>query len=166
MTKWPNFIDPQFLDANGTGGLVAAMGTVSGAIASVGSGAWALPGLIAPDSANISFSGMVATINLPAPWGVVSSSGVVVRAHGTLTGQDTTSYTVNFASLVPGTGSVTAYAAATIQQIQQNPFPVPGPPPGFPSYRSELRADRWLCIKRVHGQFNRHDERTGQRLVF
>jgi len=82
----------------------------------------------------VSFSGMVATIGLPSPWGIMSSGSVVVRAHGTQTSQDTQTYTVNFAPLVPASGSVTAYLAATITTIQQTPMPVPGPPPGHPAY--------------------------------
>lgn len=35
---------------------------------------------------------------------------------------------------MPGSGTVTAYLAATITQIQQNPFPLPGPPQGHPSF--------------------------------
>lgn len=134
MVSWPSFTDPQFLDANGVGGLNAAMGVVSGAIAGAGSGTWAVPGLIAPEAMTVSFSGLVATVGLPQPWGLIASSGTVVRAHGTQTGTDTTSYSVSFASLVPGSGSLTAYLVATITQIQQNPFPITGPPPGDPAY--------------------------------
>lgn len=134
MTSFPNFTDPQFVDSNGVGGLNAAFGAVSGSVANAGSGAWAAPGLVSPEAAALSFSGMVGTIDLSLPFGLVSSSGAVMRAHGTLTGQSTTTYNPDFSSLVPATGSVTAYAVATVQQIQQNPFPIPGPPPGHPSY--------------------------------
>ncbi len=82
----------------------------------------------------LSFSGMVATVGLPPPWGLISSGGVVIRAHGALTGQDTQTYAVNFASLVPASGSVTAYLVATPAQIQQNSFSIPGPPQGHPSF--------------------------------
>lgn len=132
--NFPNFTDPQFVDANGVGGFNAAFSTVSGSVANAGSGLWAAPGLIAPESATISFSGMVATIGLAQPFGVVSVSGSLAHAHGTLTGQSTTTYSPDFSSLVPASGSVTAYAVAAVQQIQQNPFPIPGPPPGHPSF--------------------------------
>jgi hypothetical protein len=134
MTSWPNSTDPQFLDANGTGGLNAAWGAISGAVASIGSGAWTIPGLLSPEAMTVSFSGLVATVGLPQPWGLIASSGVVVRAHGTQTGTDTQNYSVNFASLVPASGTLTAYLAATVAQIQQNPFPITGPPPGDPAY--------------------------------
>lgn len=132
--RWPQATDPQFLDALGVGGLNQAYGTVSGSIASVGSGAWALPGLLAPEAMGVTFNNLVATVTLPSPWGVVTSGGVVVRAHGTQTGVDTQSYSVNFSAARPASGSATAYLAATIQQIQQDPFPIPGPPQGFPSF--------------------------------
>ena len=132
--RWPQATDPQFLDALGVGGLNQAYGTVSGSIASVGSGVWALPGLIAPEAMGVTFNNLVATVTLPSPWGVVTSGGVVVRAHGTQTGADTQSYSVNFSAARPASGSATAYLAATVQQIQQDPFPIPGPPQGFPSF--------------------------------
>jgi hypothetical protein len=134
MVSFPNWTDPQFLDATGVGGLNAAMGTVSGAIASAGSGTWAVPGLISPEAMTVSFASLVATVGLPLPWSLITSSGAIVRAHGTQTGVDTTSYSVNFAPLVPASGSRTAFLAATVTQIQQNPFPIPGPPPGDPAY--------------------------------
>jgi len=134
MTSWPEWTDPQFLDANGVGGMNAAEGVVSGSVASAGSGAWAAPGLLAPESMTVAFSGLVGAIGLPPPWGLVASSGAVVRAHGTQTGTDTTSYSVDFTPLVPVSGSITAYLAATIAQIQQDPFPITGPPQGDPAY--------------------------------
>ena len=112
----------------------AAFGTVSGSVASVGSGAWAAPGLLAPEAMTLAFSGMTVTVGLPSPWGLISSSGIVVRAHGTQTNQDTQNYSVAFNGFVPASGSVTAYLAATIQLIQQNPVSIPGPPQGHPSY--------------------------------
>lgn len=133
--KNAQWTDPQFVDANGVGGLNAAFGQVSGSIASLGAADFAAPGLLSPESMTLGFGGtMVATVGLPVPWGLITSGGIVVRAHGTLTGADTTSYTVNFAPLVPATGSVTAYLTATVSQIQQNPFPLTGPPQGHPSF--------------------------------
>jgi hypothetical protein len=132
--KIPLFTDPQLLDASAPGGLNPAFGAVSGNFASIGKASWAAPGLSAPEAMTLSFSGMVASVGLPSPWGVVSSGGVLVRAHGTQTGQDTQAYTVDFTPLVPGLGYLTAYLAVTITEIQQGPFPVPGPPPGHPAY--------------------------------
>ena len=115
--KLAQFTDPQIQDASAPGGLTPAFGLVSGAFASMGSGTWAGPGLSAPEAMTVSFSGTVATVGLPAPWGVVSSGGVIVRAHGTQTGMDTQTYSVNLAPLVPVSGSLTAYLAATVSTI-------------------------------------------------
>lgn len=95
---------------------------------------WASPGLLSPDAMTLTFAGLVGSVGLPSPWGVVSSGGVVVRAHGTQTGQNITSYSTSFASLVPGSGTVTAYLAATVSTIQQDSFPLTGPPQGHPSF--------------------------------
>jgi hypothetical protein len=134
MVKYPNFTDPQFLDAAAPGGLNPAMSLIAASFGAIGSGVWAAPGLLAPDAMVVTFSGMTANVSLPSPWGVVTSGGIRVHAHGTQTGQDTQAYTVNFTSLIPSTGSLTAYLAATITTINQTAFPVPGPPPGQPAY--------------------------------
>lgn len=132
--KLAQFTDPQILDASAPGGLNPAFGLVSGSFASVGLGTWAAPGLSAPEAMTVSFSGMTATVGLPSPWGLVSSGGVLVRAHGVQTGQETPTYSVNLTSLVPASGTRTAYLTAAVSTIQQGPFPVPGPPPGHPAY--------------------------------
>ncbi len=135
----PNWQDPQFIDANGPSGLNAAMGTVSGSIALLVSGANPLPGLQYPEAMTVSFTGLVATVTLPAPFTVIGSNGVTAQAHGTQTGADTQTYTVTFSGLVPGAGTNTAYCVATLSSIQQGPVPVPGPPPGHPSYNSNFQ---------------------------
>jgi hypothetical protein len=134
--KYSVYTDPQFLDAAGVGGLNSGVTTTTDAITSLGNAVWAGPGLVTPEAMTIAFSGTTATVGLPRPWGIISSGGVVVHAHGTQTGADTSSYSVNFASLVPASGAVTAYLAATITQIQQDPFPIVGPPPGHPSFNT------------------------------
>ena len=133
MTSSPNFTDPQFIDAAGTGGLNAAFGSVSGAIAALASGSFAYGGLLCPESMTVTPAGLALNVGLPAPWGLLASGGVY-SAHGTQTGLDTQTYSVNFAGFVPGTGSTTVWLVAQPTTIQQNPVPIPGPPPGHPSY--------------------------------
>lgn len=132
--RYPQWTDPQFLDADGVGGLNFAAQNVSGAVAEVGAAAWALPGLVNPETATFAASGLVINALLPSSFGIVTSGGSVVRAHGTQTGQDTNFYAVDFTSLVPGGSPIVAYLVAAIGQIQQDPYPIPGPPPGFPSF--------------------------------
>lgn len=91
-------------------------------------------GLFNNDSMTTSSSGLVLTVNLPAPFGIINNAGAVAQAHGTVTNQDTSTYTVNFASFVPGTGSQTVYLIATLGTINQDPYQVVGPPNGHPSY--------------------------------
>jgi hypothetical protein len=114
--------------------LNAAFNLASGAVSSAGMAVWALPGLLSPDAMTLTFAGMVASVGLASPWGLLTSSGIVVRAHGTQTGANTTSYSVNFAPVVPGSGAVIAYLAATVTTIQQDSFPLTGPPQGHPSF--------------------------------
>ena len=130
----PLWTDPQFVDATGLGGLNAAFNSVSGSIAALGGELVLQAGLLQPEVMQITQSGFSITAVLPGPFAVLTSGGVVAAAHGTLTNQDTQTYSVNFTSLVPASGSVTAYLAAAATQIQQNPVPIPGPPPGHPSY--------------------------------
>ncbi len=82
----------------------------------------------------LTFTGLIGSVSLASPWGLVTSAGVVVRAHGTQTGVNTTSYTVNFAPIVPGSAAILGYLAATVTTIQQDPFPLTGPPQGHPSF--------------------------------
>ena len=128
------FTDPQFVDANGVGGLNAAFGAVSGSIALLAAAGFVKPGLYQPELMTVAFSGLTATVGLPAPFAVINASGVVAQAHGTATGSDTQSYAVSFSGLVPGSGSIVAYCVAQAAMVQQNPVPIPGPPPGHPSY--------------------------------
>jgi hypothetical protein len=129
--KIPAFSQFEFVDAPPFN---TAFTLVSNDVADANLATWAGTGLIKPEDIGITPSGLSATISLPLTFGIISSTGVLVRAHGTVTNQDTQTYSVNFTSLVPGSGSVTAYAIASIITIQQNPYPIPGPPPGHPSY--------------------------------
>jgi len=137
--KTPNWTDPQFVDANGTGGLNAALGAVSGSIALLANAYLGKPGVYAPENMTVSFTGLVSTVTLPAPLAIIGSSGVVAQAHGTLNGADTQAYTVTFSGLVPTTGSIVAYCTATLSSVQQSAMPIPGPPPGHPSYNPNFQ---------------------------
>ena len=127
----PNFANNQFVDQTA---LNTAFGAVSGSLATLAAETFALPGLLRPEWLSFSASGMVVTVQVPPPAGVVTGPGVVALAHGTTPGSDTQTYSVDFTSLVPASGSVTAYLIATAATVQQNPVGVPGPPPGHPSY--------------------------------
>lgn len=130
----PNFTDPQFVDAEGTGGLNAAFATVYGNVAGEFDATYALPGMVSPETVAITFSGMIATVIAPAPFGVITSGGAFAQAHGTQTNADTHTYTVDFSPLVPASGTINSFLRITPTSILQNPVPIPGPPAGHPSF--------------------------------
>jgi len=98
-------------------------------------GNMSVAGLISPNDLLFQFNGnLIVTVNAPLPFRVLFGNGIMAKALGTTDGQTTTVYDVNFASLVPGSGSVTAYLVCQTQTIQQSPVTVIGPPPGHPDY--------------------------------
>ena len=98
-------------------------------------GNMSVAGLISPNDLLFQFNGnLIVTVNAPLPFRVVFGNGIMAKALGTTDGQTTTVYDVNFASLVPSSGSVTAYLVCQTQTIQQSPVTVIGPPPGHPDY--------------------------------
>lgn len=125
----------EFLNA---GGFNAASQAVSGDFAALASGI-SIPGLIHPDSATATPTALVVNVAAPLPFQILFGSGVLASAHGTVTGQDTQSYAVNFAGVVPASGSVTAYLIASYQQIQQGAYQVVGPPVGHPDYNPNFQ---------------------------
>jgi len=98
------------------------------------------PGLVRPDVLAIGATGLTLGYSAPAPFGVLFGSGRFATAHGTQTGLDTQSGTINFSSFLPSSGSITAYFVAQYGQVLQNPISVPGPPPGNPGYNPNYVA--------------------------
>lgn len=91
-------------------------------------------GLFNPTSMTITPASLVLSVQVPAPFAVLFGDGSLVAAHGTTNYNDTSAYSVNMASLVPGVGSVTAYVVASKTTISQTLTTVIGPPPGHPDY--------------------------------
>ena len=130
--KLPNFTLYEYIDAPT---LNTAMGAIATSFNTAVSGIFSSPGLLRADVLGLASSGLVATVTLPAPFGIVfGGTGVLAQAHGTVTGQDTQSYSVSFSGVVPASGTVTAYLVASYAQIQQGAYQVVGPPPGNPDY--------------------------------
>lgn len=102
------------------------------------------PGLLQPWTLLYGYNGLTVSITgNTSAFGVFfggTTSGRFSRMHGTQTGQDTQIYSTSFASLVPASGSVTAYLVAQYQQIQQNPIIITGPPPGHPSFNPIFKS--------------------------
>ncbi len=96
------------------------------------------PGLYNPASMVFTPSTLTVQVQMPLPFMVLFSNGSFVAAHGTVNNADTQTTTVSFASLVPGSGSVTAYLIASKTTIGQSLTTVTGPPPGHPDYDPAL----------------------------
>lgn len=124
------FYDEQYVDAASLNRLSA---TVSGDFG-LSNSSLAIPGLLFPEAATLAATGLSVGATLTAPFGVLFANGVISQAHGVLTNADTQSYVVNFAGLVPGSGSVTAFLVASYASILQQPFQVIGPQAGHPDY--------------------------------
>lgn len=140
----PEFTDGQFVNGSL---LNTAFGSVMADFGIVGSDLHT-SGLVSPSSLTITPSGLNVTVSAPSPFAVLFSSGFVVGAHGTTAGADTSSYTVNLASLVPGSGSVTAYIVARYTQIGENLVTVVGPPPGQPDYNPNFNPFEFYSTQR------------------
>ena len=92
------------------------------------------PGLISAPSLSFSYSGLNITVDAPLPFYALFSDGTLASANGTTDGSTSSSATVDFSSLVPSTGSVTAYLVAASGSVMQEPYQVVGPPVGHPDY--------------------------------
>lgn len=129
--RYSNWTAEQFLDSNSLNTLTS---NVSGDFNTIGR-SLARPGLLFPEVASFSASGLVINSTLPFPFGVCFGSGTIAHAHGTVTGLDTTAYSTSFAAVVPASGAaVTAYLLAALGQITVSPFTNTGPPVGHPDY--------------------------------
>lgn len=136
MANVSQFVPQQFVDA---GSLTSLATNVSSAITSLTSGIYQ-GGLVSPTSIGFSSSGLIATITLPPPFQIIFGNGVSSFAHGTINGQDTQSYSINFTSFVPASGTITAYVLASYIQILQNQSAIVGPPPGHPDFNPNFQA--------------------------
>ena len=91
-------------------------------------------GLIGASNLSFSYSGLNITVDAPLPFRALFSDGTLASANGTVDGESSSSATVDFSSLVPSTGSVTAYLVAVSGSVAQEAYSVPGPPVGHPDY--------------------------------
>ena len=139
----PNFVPVQFFDA---AGLNQQTKTLFGSITSPLSLLFS-PGLINPQDMQVSTSGLQVTVDLPAPFAILTNTGIVAQAHGVVDNADTQSYEVDLTSLVPATGSVTAYIIASLTSIYQDPFIVTGPPAGHPDYDPTFQPSQQQATK-------------------
>ena len=136
----PAFVDGQFVDGTLLNGAVAQLMTNFELIGSE----LHTPGLLSPSSLTVTASGGLAvTVSAPSPFGVLFGTGLVANANGVVSGAISSTYVVNFTSLVPGSGSVTAYILASYGQIGEQLTQVVGPPEGHPDYNPTFAPFQW-----------------------
>ena len=126
----PLFNNNEFLDETSFNN---AYGLVTDSLVDI-TGNLHTPGLINASALSFSYSGLTITIDAPLPFRALFSDGTLASANGTVDGESSSSATVDFSSLVPSTGSVTAYLVAVSGSVLQQPSVQPGPPVGHPDY--------------------------------
>ena len=128
--RTPQFNNNEFLSQDQ---LNAAAGLVSDSLEDITS-ALHTPGLVGASNLSFSYSGLDITVNAPLPFMALFSDGTLASANGTTDGSTSDTATVDFSSLVPSTGSVTAYLVVTSGSVAQSPTTTVGPPVGHPDF--------------------------------
>lgn len=130
MGQIPTFANGQFVDQNL---LNNAFTQVNNSIVNLGSELFT-PGYVNGGSIGITTSSLNVTINGNSTTQVLFGSGSLSGLLGNTAGSTNPSQTVNVSSLIPGSGSITCYIAATYFQLPLSPVQVVGPPLGHPDY--------------------------------
>jgi hypothetical protein len=93
------------------------------------------PGLVNQSTLAFTFNGnLTVTLNAQLPFAALYGDGTLAHAYGITNNSTSTVYSLNFSSLIPSTGSVTAYVVSQKAEIGQNQYIVSGPPVGHPDY--------------------------------
>lgn len=126
----PQFSDFLFTSAsllNGASGQVAnSVEDITGSLFS--------PGIANAASISIVPSALNINVTFTGKARIIFGSGVMAGGYGLINGAINGAYVVNMASLIPGSGSVTAYVVASAAQIGQQSVLITGPSPGHPDY--------------------------------
>lgn len=133
--KTPYYSNNQFID-QGVGNAAAAM--VTDSIEDMAAALYS-PGLINAGDVSLSYTGTnVVNVSAPLPFRVLFGSGVLASANGTVNGQQSSNASVDFSSVIPTSGTVTAYMVASASTVQQGAYQVVGPPVGHPDYNANF----------------------------
>ena len=130
----PLFNNNEFLDETSFNN---AYGLVTDSLVDI-TGNLHTPGLINASALSFSYSNLTITVAAPLPFMALFSDGTLASANGTVDGESSSSATVDFSSLVPSTGSVTAYLVATSGSVAQSPTSIIGPPVGHPDFNANF----------------------------
>lgn len=129
----PAFVDGQFVDGSLINGAVAQLMADFELIGTE----LHTPGLLNPSALTFAApGGMAVNVGAPAPFAVLFGNGLVVTANGVVSGAVSTTYQVDFTSLVPTAGgAVTAYIVASYPgAIGEQQIQIVGPPVGHPDF--------------------------------
>lgn len=86
------------------------------------------------DNADNSFSSSGLILTSVMTGSVLFPTGILATGNGTTNGSGNPTYATNFASLVPGSGTVTVYLLASASTVGLNATEIVGPPAGHPDY--------------------------------
>lgn len=137
----PLFVDGQFVDGTLLNGAVAQLMNNFEVVGSE----LHTPGVLNPSSLTFAATTLLnVTVTTPSPFAVLFATGLVVGGNQTVSGAVSSSYSVNFAPLVPTSGgAVTAYIVAGYGTIGEQQTQVIGPPDGHPDYDPTFAPFQW-----------------------
>jgi hypothetical protein len=139
--KTPNFLYEQYVSNTIFNSAMAEL--ISSVIETGSNDVFLIPGVINPSSLVFTYNGNL-IVNLTITntgtlaFKCLFQTGNLCSGHGTSNGVNSGSYTVNFGSFVPGSGSQIVYIVAQYTQVEESIVTIIGPPVGHPDYSSNF----------------------------
>lgn len=136
MAIIPNFLLEEFVDNNLFNTAMTNLQTSIYQLA--GTSVFFIPGIINPTSLAVTFNGNLTVTFTTNSLECLFSSGAIAGGYGITNGVSSDVYTVNFAGLVPVTGSQLVYIVAQYAQVQEGAIVITGAPVGHPDYSASF----------------------------
>lgn len=135
----PNYTDNQFVN----GALLnQGQSYIAASLKDLGASLFTA-GLFYPNDLTYTLNSLSVSVSAGTSFRLLDGEGNLCGFYGTTNGQTSSSVTVDFSSLVPASGSVTAYLVATRYALSQNSTAVIGPPIGHPDYNPSNALFLW-----------------------
>jgi hypothetical protein len=135
----PNYTDNQFVN----GALLnQGQSYIAASLKDLGASLFTA-GLFYPNDLTYTLNSLSVSVSAGTSFRLLDGEGNLCGFYGTTNGQTSSSVTVDFSSLVPASGSVTAYLVATRYALSQNSTAVIGPPIGHPDYNPSNAPFLW-----------------------
>ena len=135
----PNYTDNQFVN----GALLnQGQSYIAASLKDLGASLFTA-GLFYPNDLTYTLNSLSVSVSAGTSFRLLDGEGNLCGFYGTTNGQTSSSVTVDFSSLVPSSGSVTAYLVATRYALSQNSTAVIGPPIGHPDYNPSNAPFLW-----------------------